>query len=99
MPTLAFDGQEMKATYRDNDPNRKHKGAVITTVINCNDRTVAIYKIAQKKNQESGCFLLALKEKLILIPKQDIKLLMCMTKQAVFLLQSLRSYLKMQQKV
>ena len=65
MPTLAFDGQEMKATYRDNDPNRKHKGAVITTVINCNDRTVAIYKIAQKKNQESGCFLLALKEKLI----------------------------------
>ena len=63
MPTLAFDGQEMKATYRDNDPNRKHKGAVITTVINCNDRTVAIYKIAQKKNQESGCFLLALKRK------------------------------------
>ena len=54
MPTLAFDGQEMKATYRDNDPNRKHKGAVITTVINCNDRTVAIYKIAQKKNKNQG---------------------------------------------
>ena len=62
MPTLAFDGQEMKATFRDEDPNRKHKGAVITTIYNCSERIIIIYKIAQKKNQESGCFLTALKE-------------------------------------
>ena len=62
LPTWAFDGQEMKATFRDKDSNRKHKGAVITTLYNCSDRVVVIYKIAQKKNQESECFLVALKE-------------------------------------
>lgn len=48
----ACDGQEMSATYRPGNYDRRKKGAQLVTLYNTTDRTVADFEIKNTKNQE-----------------------------------------------
>ena len=52
--TLAVDGQEVRASYRKGEASRKKKGAVVTSLCNCEESMVCDYKVSNKKNQEKA---------------------------------------------
>ena len=70
--TIAFDGQEMKETYRKGDSNRRHKGGIVTQLFNSTQRTPLACAISEAKNHER-------RDVLSLIGKVDIvgQVVMC----------------------
>lgn len=57
LDTLAFDGQEMRSTFKRGEGSRRKKGGNIVTLYNCSKRLAKAYKITDKKNNESLAFL------------------------------------------
>lgn len=55
--TLAFDGQEIRASFRRGIASRRAKGGNVVTLYNCTQRTPIKFMNAQKKNNETACFL------------------------------------------
>lgn len=56
-PTLAFDGQEVRASFKRGVASRKSKGAIVVTLFNCTDKNPLDFINVPKKNNEVGAFL------------------------------------------
>lgn len=50
--TIAFDGQEEKASYRKGNPVRKCKGGNVTTLFDCTNSVSVDFAMTDRKNQE-----------------------------------------------
>jgi len=52
--TIAFDGQEMKETFRRGETSRRHKGGIVTQLFNSTQRTALACAITPEKNNEKS---------------------------------------------
>ena len=57
MDTLAFDGQEMRSSYKKGESCRRIKGGNIVTLFDCSNRVSKAYEVTDKKNNETRAFL------------------------------------------
>lgn len=55
--TLAFDGQEVRASYKKGESSRNKKGAIVTSICDCSNKSALSYAVTDKKNKEKTDFI------------------------------------------
>ena len=56
MITLAFDGQEMRSSFKRGESNKHIKGGNIVTLFDCSNHISKAYEVTDKKNNETRAF-------------------------------------------